>query len=106
LSPLPSLLPKLPLPSLLPATLIAVIIALAAPALPLPSLSSTSLVAITITYIFAFAVAITHVTVDCPAPLSPLLLPPSSSPSSSHATLVANAMARAAFALFVSHCPH
>ncbi len=52
------------------------------------------------------SVTIALVAVTRPPPSSPLLLPPSPSPSSSHATLVADAMARAALALFVDRHPH
>jgi hypothetical protein len=52
------------------------------------------------------SVAIALVAVARPPPSSPLLLPPSPSPSSSHATLVANAMARATLAIFVNWHPH
>jgi hypothetical protein len=68
-------------------------------------LSSASLVAITITYVVAFAIAITHVAVAHPTPSSPLLLLPLSSPSLLHATLIANAMACSALALFVACFP-
>ncbi len=50
--------------------------------------------------------AIALLAVARPPPLSPLLLPPSPSPSSLHATLVADAMARAALTLFVDRYPH
>jgi hypothetical protein len=58
------------------------------------------------------SVTIALVAVARPPTSSPSLLPPSPSPSLSHATLVADAMARAALALFVDrhprcrhHCP-
>jgi hypothetical protein len=52
------------------------------------------------------SVAIALVAIARPPPSSPSLLPPLPSPSLSHATLVANAMACAALAIFVDRHPH
>jgi hypothetical protein len=52
------------------------------------------------------SVTIALVTVARPPPSSPSLLPPSPLPSSSHATLVADAMAPAALAIFVDRHPY
>jgi hypothetical protein len=55
---------------------------------------------------FAFSIAIALIAIACLSALLPLLLPPLLLPSSSHATLVVNAMARVALALFVDRYPH
>jgi hypothetical protein len=52
------------------------------------------------------SVAIALVAVARPPPSLPLLLSPLPSPSLSHATLVADAMARAALTIFVDRRPH
>jgi hypothetical protein len=52
------------------------------------------------------SVTIALVAIARPPPSSPSLLPPSPLPSSLHATLVANAMARATLAIFVDRHPH
>jgi hypothetical protein len=79
----------------LPATIVAVAIALAA--VTIPSSSPATII----------TVAITLVAVNCLSPSLPLLLPPKPSLSSLHPTLVANAIARfIPLALFVTRHPY
>jgi hypothetical protein len=93
----------------LPATLIAVTITLAA--LGLPSLSPASLIAITIAHVVAVAITITIaialVALTRPPPLLPLLSLLSPLPLSSHTTLVNDAIALfIALALFITCHPY
>jgi hypothetical protein len=68
-------------------------------------LSPTSL--ITITHIIAVAITIALVVVNHLPPLMPLLLPPKSSLSSLHSTLIANAIARfIPLTLFITRHPY
>jgi hypothetical protein len=69
-------------------------------------LSPASLITVTITHVVAVTVTIALVAVNRLAPLLPSLLPPKPSLSSSHSTLVANAIACfITRALFVTRHP-
>jgi hypothetical protein len=69
----------------------------------LPSLSPASLVAVAIARVVDVTVAINLVAAACPPPLSPLLLPLKPSLSLSHSTLVTNTIA---LTLFIAHHPY
>jgi hypothetical protein len=116
---------SLPLPSLLTATLIAITMALSTLSLIVAAIIiRRTLLLFVVAYrrgcvvasltlscqpppaLFAFSIAIALVAVACLPPLLPSLLPPLPLPSFLHATLVSNAMACAALALFVDRHPH
>jgi len=77
------------------------------PPSPLPPLSPASLVTVATKHVIAVTIAIALVAVNHLPPSLPLLLPPKSLLSSSHSTLVANAIARfIPLALFVTRHPY